>query len=423
MPRRPHRLALTGRARWPLESLGADAKTGAAVGVGIDGAPLPEGEEPTLPDRLKTLLIGKPRDWQDQSIFTHVSLVAFLAWVGLGADGLSSSCYGPAEAFHQPATAIATWPSFWPWPLPPRCSSSRPATATSSRRFPAAAADTWWPRSCSGRRVGVVSGCALLVDYVLTITVSIAAAGDALFGLLGPSGIESQWKLYAEFAAIVVSDRPEPARREGIGADLDADLPAVPADALHADRRLVVAATCRPPATVAQGIATEVAPDLHNPEVRACCGMLALLLHAYSLGAGTYTGIEAVSNSMPVMREPRVATAKRTMRYMAFSLAFTAGGLIVAYLLLDIRQPSGDKTLNQVLAETFIERTRLRRPLAGRGLRAGRRCFRKGRCCSSPPRPASSTARACWPTWPTTPGCPAGSPTSPNGWPRTTASC
>ena len=36
-----------------------------------------------------------------------------------------------------------------------------------------------------GRRVGVVSGCALLVDYVMTITVSIAAAGDALFSLLG----------------------------------------------------------------------------------------------------------------------------------------------------------------------------------------------------------------------------------------------
>ena len=39
-------------------------------------------------------------------------------------------------------------------------------------------------------------------------------------------------------------------------------------------------------------------------------GMMILLLHAYSMGAGTYTGIEAVSNSMPVMREPRVLTAK-----------------------------------------------------------------------------------------------------------------
>ena len=66
-------------------------------------------------------------------------------------------------------------------------------------------------------------------------------------------------------------------------------------------------------------------------------GLLGVFLYAYSMGAGTYTGIEAVSNSMPVMREPRVATAKKTMVYMAISLAFTAGGLMVAYLLLGIR--------------------------------------------------------------------------------------
>ena len=29
----------------------------------------------------------------------HIALIAFLAWVGLSADGLSSSCYGPEEAF------------------------------------------------------------------------------------------------------------------------------------------------------------------------------------------------------------------------------------------------------------------------------------------------------------------------------------
>ena len=38
--------------------------------------------------------------------------------------------------------------------------------------------------------------------------------------------------------------------------------------------------------------------------------MLLIFLHAYSMGAGTYTGIEAVSNSMPVMREPRVPTGQ-----------------------------------------------------------------------------------------------------------------
>ena len=46
-------------------------------------------------------------------------------------------------------------------------------------------------------------------------------------------------------------------------------------------------------------------------------GVGALLLRAYSMGAGTYTGIEAVSNSMQTLREPRVHTGKRAMLYLA----------------------------------------------------------------------------------------------------------
>jgi hypothetical protein len=45
------------------------------------------------------LLIGPPRDIRDPNVFHRLSLIAFLAWVGLGSDGLSSSCYGPEEAF------------------------------------------------------------------------------------------------------------------------------------------------------------------------------------------------------------------------------------------------------------------------------------------------------------------------------------
>ena len=59
-------------------------------------------------------------------------------------------------------------------------------------------------------------------------------------------------------------------------------------------------------------------------------GMLVLILRSYSMGAGTYTGIEAVSNGLQMLREPRVRTGKRTMRYMATSLALTASGLMVS---------------------------------------------------------------------------------------------
>ncbi|MEK7873815.1 MAG: amino acid transporter, partial [Chloroflexota bacterium] len=70
-------------------------------------------------------------------------------------------------------------------------------------------------------------------------------------------------------------------------------------------------------------------------------GMFLLLIHAFSLGGGTYTGIEAVSNGIPIMREPRVQTAKRTMLYMGSSLAFTATGLLICYLLWGVRPAEG----------------------------------------------------------------------------------
>jgi len=78
--------------------------------------------------------------------------------------------------------------------------------------------------------------------------------------------------------------------------------------------------------------------------------MIMLVLRAYSMGAGTFTGIEAVSNGLPILRDPKVKTGKQTMRYMAWSLSFTAFGLMVAYLLYGVQAVEG-KTLNAVLFE------------------------------------------------------------------------
>jgi amino acid transporter len=67
-----------------------------------------------------------------------------------------------------------------------------------------------------------------------------------------------------------------------------------------------------------------------------------VFLRAYSMGAGTYTGIEAVSNGLQIMREPKVQTATRTMVYMAVSLAVTAGGILVLYLLFHTTPQPGN---------------------------------------------------------------------------------
>ncbi len=319
--------------------------------MGVDGVPLPEGDEPTLPDRLKTLIIGRPRDLADKSIFTHVSLIAFLAWVGLGADGLSSSCYGPPEAFAN-LNEHRYLAFFLALAIAATVFIISSCYGHIIEEFPSGGGGYLVASKLLGREVGVISGCALLVDYVMTITVSIAAAGNALFGLMGPSWYDSPWKIYAEGAAILVLIL---LNLRGVKESVQFLMP-IFLLFLLTHFVLIFGAVflhLSSAGEVARDIATKVGDGIADPEF-GLFAMLACLLKAYSLGAGTYTGLEAVSNSMPVMREPRVATARRTMRYMAWSLAITAGGLIVAYLLLKV-EPSNEKTMNQVLAETLVD--------------------------------------------------------------------
>ena len=75
----------------PREGEGAAPATGAARD--------PLAPPPAITERLWRLVRGPARSLGDRSVFHRVSLVALLAWVGLGADGLSSSAYGPEEAF------------------------------------------------------------------------------------------------------------------------------------------------------------------------------------------------------------------------------------------------------------------------------------------------------------------------------------
>src|SRR5512133_3363278 len=164
-------------------------------------APLPEPPPPApaRPSRLRRLLFGAPRDVQDPKTHHHISLVALLAWVGLGADGLSSSAYGPDEAFRALGRhgylavllALATGVTVLVISV---------AYSQIIKRFPFGGGGYVVATELLGPRVGVVSGAALLVDYVLTISVSIASCGDAIFSFLPPT--LAPWKLLAEAAAI-----------------------------------------------------------------------------------------------------------------------------------------------------------------------------------------------------------------------------
>src|SRR5713226_6971826 len=59
----------------------------------------PLSSPPGRRNRLRSLFLGKPKSPLAPDVFHKISLMAFLAWVGLGSDGMSSSAYGPEEAF------------------------------------------------------------------------------------------------------------------------------------------------------------------------------------------------------------------------------------------------------------------------------------------------------------------------------------
>jgi amino acid transporter len=290
---------------------------------------------------LARALVGGPKDPTDPHVFHKLSLVAFLAWVGLGADGLSSSAYGPDEAFRAIldhrylALLLAALTTFTVLLI----SYSYSFVV---EHFPSGGGGYVVASKLLGSVPGVVSGSALVVDYVLTITISIASGVDAILSFL-PLAWHS-YKVPLDLAILLVL---LVLNLRGVKESVKILLPIF----------LVFIATHV--LLIGYGIGNhlwaipEVVRTTHAEMGRdaATIGMWAvilILLRAYSLGAGTYTGIEAVSNGLQILKEPRIATAKRTMAYMAISLAFTAGGLLVCYLLWSA-VPQEGKTMNAVL--------------------------------------------------------------------------
>jgi amino acid transporter len=296
-----------------------------------------------LGERLKTVVIGKSRDLSDKRLFHKISLIALFAWVALGADGISSSCYGPEAAFvalreHTFLSVFVALASVIT--ILVICASYSQIIEA----FPAGGGGYLVASKLLSPSAGVVAGCALLIDYVLTIAVSIASGADALFSFLPPEW--HRWKLAAAIGGVLVLTI---LNLRGVKESVIVCMPIFAIFVItHVFAILYSLATHLPDIS---GVASATVHDVKaaHSEI-GFVGMFLLLLRAYSQGAGTYTGIEAVSNAMPMLREPRVETGRRTMRYMALSLAGTVAGLLVAYLLWGVSHVEG-KTLNAVLFE------------------------------------------------------------------------
>jgi amino acid transporter len=295
--------------------------------------------------RLKDTFIGKAKAIQDKGIFHKLTLIAFFAWVGLGADGISSSCYGPEEAFRNlqghPSLAIfvALGSVFTIFII----SSSYNQIV---RLFPHGGGGYLVGSKLLSPTVGMISGSALIIDYILTITLSVSSGADAMF-----SFFPVEWQVYKLPFALA-----------GVSFLILLNLRGVKESVLSLTPIFIVFITTHVIA-ILYGIFIKssnftVVASQTSHEINSTVsqyGFFAtffIILRAYSMGAGTYTGIEAVSNGMPILREPKVATARKTMFLMALSLSFMVLGLMICYMLFNV-QLDTHKTLNAVLLDNL----------------------------------------------------------------------
>ena len=296
-------------------------------------------------DWIKNLVIGRARNLSDKNIFHNMSLVALLAWVGLGADGLSSSCYGPEQAFlalksHTYLSLFVALASVITIVI--ICASYSQII----EEFPTGGGGYLVASKLLSPTVGVISGCALIGDYILTIALSVGSGADAMFSMLPPTVLH--YKLMFSLGVVVFLTM---LNLRGVKESVVLWVPIffVFVGTYTFAILWSIATHLGSFPEIAQGVVTDARAASAETGL---IGLFAVLLRAYSLGAGTYTGIEAVSNGLNTLREPRVQTGKRTMIYMSVSLSLVVGGLLVAYLLYHVTPVDG-KTLNAVLFETM----------------------------------------------------------------------
>jgi amino acid transporter len=297
--------------------------------------------------KLKSSIIGAPRNPLDINIFHKLSLISLFAWVGLGSDAMSSSSYGPQEAYLALGghTYLALFVALGIVLTIFVISTSYSQIV---ELFPTGGGGYLVASKLLSPSLGMLSGCALLIDYVLTISISIASGVDAVLSFLPVNWqiIKLEFAFFVIIVLILLNLR-------GIKESV---LFLVPIFALFAITHVIlITYAFSTHLTSIPAVMNGTVTDAHSVTSEVgFAGLLFIILHSYSMGAGTYTGLEAVSNAVPVLREPRVHTAKRTMHLMAISLAFMAAGLLFAYILYNVVHEPG-KTLNATLFENVTK--------------------------------------------------------------------
>jgi amino acid transporter len=193
---------------------------------------------------------------------------------------------------------------------------------------------------------GLVAAAALLIDYVLTVSVSVSAGVDALttaFGALHPFSVV----LGVTFVAIIVVVNLRGIRESGT-------IFAAPTYLFIVSFLIMILAGVAKAALAPGGLFTPTAP-LHTAEELGWGTQqlsLLLILTAFASGCAAMTGTEAISNGVPAFKVPEAQNAARTLQWMVAVLATLFVGItFLAWRYGIVPYPNQQPTVDGQIAE------------------------------------------------------------------------
>ncbi len=190
-----------------------------------------------------------------------------------------------------------------------------------------------------GGGASLVAGASLIVDYTLTVTVSIAAGVGALTSAFPTLSSDTVPICLAFLALITLMNL------RGLGEAARAFL--LPTMVFIFGLLAIIAVGLVHPLAV--GVA-QPGRSLLTTHGLQTVGIL-LILKAFSSGCSALTGVEAIANGVPLFKEPRAARAKRTELLLGLILGLMLLGLAILARRWHIGPRTNQTVLSQIMGE------------------------------------------------------------------------
>ncbi|RKP45804.1 APC family permease [Cohnella endophytica] len=289
---------------------------------------------------IKRLLIGRPLK---STALGEQKLNKTKALAILSSDALSSVAYGPEQILIVLVTVGAT--AFW-YSIPIAIGVLILLTALilSYRQiihaYPHGGGAYVVSKENLGVLPGLISGGSLLVDYILTVAVSVSAGTDAITSAF-PSLHEHTVLIASVFVIFITILNLR-------GVTESASILAYPV-------YLFVVALFVLIGVGIYKIATgSIPPDLHASIGTPVAGIsLFLLLKAFASGSSALTGVEAISNAIPNFKHPAPINASRTLLAMGGLLAVLFSGIVYLAYYYGISPKVEVTVVSQIAEQTF----------------------------------------------------------------------